>query len=143
MCRQNKCISFNGSDGRFYRNELCFDSNTIASNDIKNFKLNKDEEELFKIWKDILLELKKTKNYNRNYSHGLYQIDMECNTYYKLDINNNKLLPSNENWNNKKNSCIYYDYVELNGYIVSLKEKLKLYYKKYIQDKLFKYELLK
>ena len=68
---------------------------------------------------------------------------MECNTYYKLDINNNKLLPSKENWNNKKNSCIYYDYVELNGYIVSLKEKLKLYYKKYIQDKLFKYELLK
>ncbi len=143
LCRQNKCISFNGSDGRFYRNELCFDVDTVASNDIKNFKLNKDEEELFKIWNDILLELKKTKNYNSNYSYGLYQIDMECNTYYKLDINNNKLLPSNENWNNKKNSCIYYDYVELNGYIVSLKEKLKLYYKKYIQDKLFKYELLK
>ena len=143
LCRQNKCISFNGSDGRFYRNELCFSQNTIADNDLKNFKLNKDEEELFKIWNDILLELKKTKNYNSNYSYGLYQIDMECNTYYKLDINNNKLLPSNENWNNKKNSCIYYDYVELNSYIVSLKEKLKLYYKKYIQDKLFKYELLK
>ncbi len=143
LCRQNKCISFYGSDGRFYRNELCFDGDTIASNDIKNFKLNKDEEELFKIWNDILLELKKTKNYNSNYSYGLYQIDMECNTYYKLDINNNKLLPNNENWNNKKNSCIYYDYVELNSYIVSLKEKLKLYYKKYIQDKLFKYELLK
>ena len=143
LCRQNKCISFNGSDGRFYRNELCFSQNTIADNDLKNFTLNDDEKELFKIWNDILLELKKTKNYNSNYSYGLYQIDMECNTYYKLDINNNKLLPSNENWNNKKNSCIYYDYVELNSYIVSLKEKLKLYYKKYIQDKLFKYELLK
>ena len=26
----NKCRSFNGSDGRFYRNELCFDGKTIA-----------------------------------------------------------------------------------------------------------------
>lgn len=143
LCRQNKCISFYGSDGRFYKNELCFDGDTIAGNDIKNLKLNKDEEELFKIWNDILLELKKTKNYNSNYSYGLYQIDKECNTYYKLDINNNKIFPDDRNWNNKKNSCIYYDYIELNSSIISLKEKLKLYYKNYIQDKLFKYELLK
>jgi hypothetical protein len=36
-----------------------------------------------------------------------------------------------------------YDYPILNGYLTVLKEKLKSYYKTYITDKLFQYELLK
>lgn len=143
LCRQNKCISFNGSDGRFYKNELCFEQNTIADNDLKNFVLNENEKELFKIWNNVLKEAKTTKNYNKNFTYGLYQIDMELNTCYKTDSNGNKIYPENENWSNKKNSTIQYDYIELNSNIISLKEKLKSYYKNYIQDKLFEYELLK
>ncbi len=143
LCRQNKCISFNGSDGRFYKNELCFNENTIAINDLKTFELNNNEEELMKIWADILKEAKKTKNYNKEFTYGLYQIDEELNSYYKLDINGNKVYSNNKNYSNKNNSRIYYDYVNLNGNINVLKEKLKQYYKNYIQNKLFEYELLK
>ncbi len=143
LCRQNKCISFNGSDGRFYRNELCFDENTIANNDLKTFELNDNEEELIKIWFDILKEAKKTKNYNKTFAYGLYQIDEELNIHYKFDVNGNKLYPNDKNYSNKSNSRIYYDYVNLNSNINTLKEKLKQYYKGCIQDKLFEYELLK
>lgn len=143
LCRQNKCISFDGSDGRFYRNELCFSQNTIADNDLKNFNLNDIEKQLFKIWDDILKEAKQTKNYKSNYTYGLYQIDVELNTCYKIDVKGNKVFPNDKNYSNKKNSCVCYDYVNLNTSIISLKEALKNYYKNYIQDKLFKYELLK
>lgn len=143
LCRQNKCVSFYGSDGRFYKNELCFYQDTIANNDLKMFDLNKTEKELFKIWNEILILIKETKNYNKDFTYGLYQIDVELNTYYKLDINGYKIYPDDKNYKNKKNSSIYFDYQDLNSNIEVLKSKLKDYYKNYIQDKLFKYELLK
>lgn len=37
LSNQNKCLSFDGSDGRYYRNELCFDTtngDTVASADL-------------------------------------------------------------------------------------------------------------
>ena len=44
--------SLNGSDGRLYLNELCFDSDTLAAKKLQEFKdagytLAKEEEELF------------------------------------------------------------------------------------------------
>lgn len=125
----NKCVSFNGSDGRYYRNELCFDNTngkTIASSDLEKFELNDDEKEMFKIWNQIYNYATKTKNYNSNLTYGLWQIDYELNTSYKDD-----------------NKNTIYDYPELNGAINSLKAKLKIYYDKYIVGKLFEYELLK
>ena len=142
LCRQNKCISFNGSDGRFYKNELCFCQNTIADNDLKTFTLNNDEEELFKIWHELMAEARKTKEYNSNFTYGLYQIDMELNICYKYDKNGNKIYSNNENYSKIK-ADIEHEYTGLNTKIILLKGKLKEYYKNYIQDKLFKYELLK
>ena len=98
---------------------------------------------MIKIWFDILKEAKKTKNYNKTFAYGLYQIDEELNIHYKFDVNGNKLYPNDKNYSNKSNSRIYYDYVNLNSNINTLKEKLKQYYKGCIQDKLFEYELLK
>lgn len=142
LCRQNKCISFNGSDGRFYRNELCFSQNTIADNDLKNFELNNKEKELIKIWNNVLKETKKTKEYNKNYTYGLYQIDTEINICFKYDKYSNKIFKNDENYSNIKEK-IHYEYENLNTEIIALKDRLKEYYKLYIQDKLFKYELLK
>src|SRR5699024_11591283 len=34
LAYHNKCLSFTGSDGREYRNELCFDTDTQASKDL-------------------------------------------------------------------------------------------------------------
>ena len=67
-----------------------------------------------------------TKNYNKKYSYGLYQIIQELNTF-KKDVNGKTV----------------YDYPDLNGDINTLKVKLKEYYKEFIEPKCFKYELLK
>ena len=66
----------------------------------------------------------------------------------EIKAENRNILKADEeyeigNYSNKKNGSIIYDYVNLNTSIISLKEALKNYYKNYIQDKLFKYELLK
>ena len=122
----NKCLSFEGSDGREYTNELCLDVDTVAYKNLSNMNLNKDEKELIRIWTRILDKSKKTRNYNQNYKYGVYQITQELNTSRKDE--------------NKK---IVYDYPELNSDLESLKSMLKVYYKKYIIPNLLKYELIK
>ena len=122
----NKCRSLDGSDGRFYKNELCFDKGTLASNKLIKYKLTKEEQDLLNIFYDILKKSKVTKNYNKKYTYGTYQINKELNTRHKND---------NDEW--------IYDYPELNTAINSLKTKLSKYYEVSIQPKLFEYELLK
>ena len=97
-----------GSDKRFYENELCFDAGTLASEQLGKFKLNSDEKELIKNWEDILTEAKKTENYNKKLTYGLYQIEMELNTSERDE--NNKTI---------------YDYPTLNGEIENLKKEIK------------------
>lgn len=127
---QNHCKTFKGSDGRFYRNELCLDTTngeTIASEILKNLKLNDDEKKLILAWENIMNSVKKTKGYNSKYTYGLYQIDEELNTKYKDEILNKTI----------------YIYPELNGNIKTLKSLLKDYYLKEIVPVLFEYEFLK
>lgn len=127
LSRYNKCLSFTGSDKRFYKNELCFDAKTLASEQLEKYKLNADEKELIKIWQSVLSEAKMNKKkYDKRLAYGSYQIEMELNTSKKDD--NNKII---------------YDYPTLNGELENLKKKLKAYYSKYIMPKLFEYELLK
>ena len=123
---QNHIRSLYGSDGRFYRNEICLDENTIASEKIKELEMNEDEQKLIAIWNKILLQAKETKNYNPEFAYGLYQIDDELNTTHKNDKGKN--IP---------------DYPELNGNIKALKALLKDYYLKEIAPVLFEYEMLK
>jgi hypothetical protein len=122
---RNHCLSFNGSDKRFYQNELCFDLDTIASKTLKKYKLSKDEKDLIHLFYEILKEVKKTKNYNPEYKYGTYQIDVELNTSHKNE------------------ETIIYDYPELNTKLIELKTKLSNYYGSKIQSKLFQYKLLK
>lgn len=129
LSNQNKCLSFTGSDGRCYKNELCFDKDTIASKDLSNMELNEDEEKLISLWENILDKAKNTKNYNPNITYGIYQIIKELNTFEK--VNNNGRMGK------------VYDYPELNGNLETLRVKLKEYYKKYITNKMFEYELIK
>ena len=126
LSQKNHCRSFEGSDKRFYKNELCFDKNTLASSKLKDYKCTKEEQDLLDIFSDVLKKSRSTKNYNKTYTYGTYQIDKELNTRNKND---------NDEW--------IYDYPELNTAINSLKTKLAKYYESTIQPKLFKYELLK
>jgi hypothetical protein len=139
---KNKCKSFIGSDNRFYRNELCFDGNTLSQVMLDKLIssgviLSKDEKELFIIWNDIVVEAKKTIEYknlfsiNSNLTLGLWQIKEDIN----IDIPTGK---------NKHGKTIFSKkYAVLNTSVVKLDKALKSYYKNIIIPDLFKYELIK
>lgn len=127
---KNHCRSINGSDGRTYRNELCLDNTngeTIATKDLCSLKLNSKEEILINQWRKILGLAKKTNNYNKNLTYGIYQIWDELNTFEKDE---------------KTNTNIYH-YPELNGHLITLKSLLKKYYLTEIVPTLFEYQFLK
>jgi hypothetical protein len=127
LSQRNHCLSFVSFDGRFYKNELCFDADTVANTKLKEYELTIQEQELLNNFTEILSEAKKTENYNAKFSYGTYQIDKELNTRYK----------------DEETDRIIYNYPELNTKIVALKTKLSKYYEEIIQSKLFEYELLK
>ena len=129
LSNQNKCLSFSGSDGRYYKNELCFEEGTLARKDLEKCDLDEIEEELIELWSQILVKVKKTANYEDSLTYGIYQITKDLNTFEKVKIGNTT-----------KN---VYDYPELNGDLEALRVKLKEYYKTHIWDKMFQYELVK
>ncbi|MDY5932812.1 MAG: hypothetical protein SPJ61_02440, partial [Eubacteriales bacterium] len=100
---------------------------TLASKDLRKLKVNDAEKELLNIWELILIEARKTKNYNPKMTYGIYQIFAELNTT-TIDEITRENVP---------------DYRELNSYLKSLKQKLKDYYNMEIVPVLFKYEFLK
>ena len=127
---KNHCRSINGSDGRTYRNELCLDNTngeTIATKDLVYLKLNSKEAMLFNQWIKILELAKKTDNYNKELTYGIYQIWDELNTF-EIDESTRKKT---------------YHYPELNGHLITIKSLLKEYYLSEIVPNLFKYQFLK
>lgn len=126
LSQRNHCRSFDASDGRFYKNELCFDKGTLASTKIASYKLSAEEQDLLNTFTNVLKIAKTIKGYNSKYAYGTYQIDGELNTYYKSE-----------------NGESIYDHPQLNTAINSLKTKLVKYYEMTVQPMLFKYELLK
>ncbi len=126
LSKENKCLSFMGTDGRVYQNELCFDLNALAYKDLQTMYLNDDERALISLWYRILREAKATANYDFRWNYGVYQITKELNTYTV-----------------QKNRMRKYDYPILNGCLITLKMKLDAYYKKYIMPLMLGYELIK
>ncbi len=126
LSRYNKCLSFNGSDGRFYRNELCFHKDALANVDLKKFKLDADEKELLEVWGRVLDKAEKTGKMVGSFTYGPYQIEQEINTFVKTEDGKN-----------------VYDYPELNSELNTLKVLLKKYYTTHIREKMFEYELVK
>lgn len=127
LSRYNKCLSFDGSDGRFYRNELCFHKDTVAMNDLAKFKLDDEEKKLLEVWNRVLEKAAATGKMVEKFTYGPYQIEQEINTFHKDETG-------------KKN---IYDYPELNAELNTLKALLKTYYKTHIREKMFEYELVK
>lgn len=123
---QNHMRSFTGSDGRFYRNELCLDGDTIASKDLAKLNTNDTEKQLLAQWQHLMAEVKKTKEYNKALTYGVYQIFAEIDTSYKDDDGNTV-------WNN----------LEVHSALQTLKNLVKEYYNKEIVPKLFEHEFLK
>ena len=130
---QNHMRTFTGSDGRFYRNELCLDTTngeTIAARDIQKLKANAAEKKLVEQLQTVLYWAKKTDNergkYNSALTYGVYQIYDELDTSYTTD--DEKTI-----WDNQ----------ELHDALSTLKELCKAYYNAEIVPVLFEYEFLK
>ena len=159
LSNQNKCLSFDGSDGRRYQNELCFDNSKtyfagfdddgnpqpvpqsavdalpLALKDLNKYVMSKatalddDEKKLMEVWNQIITEARNTAGYNPAFNYGVYQITKELNTFQKISVG--------------KSEETVYDYPVLNGHLITLRTMLKAYYKSHITDKMFKYGLLK
>ncbi len=126
---QNHMRSFTGSDGRFYRNELCLDITngaTLASKELEKLEANPLEQKLFDQWEKLLAEAKKTLEYCPDLTYGVYQIYAEIDTWQK-DETGQKV------WNN----------LEVHSALQTLKTLVKEYYNKEIVPVLFEYEFLK
>ncbi len=126
---QNHMRTFTGSDGRFYRNELCLDTThgeTLASHDLLRLDMDSDESTLIGLWNTLLQRAKVTSEYDPSLTYGVYQIFDEIDTSYKDDEGNTV-------WNN----------IEVHSALQTLKELVKAYYNKEIVPTLFEYEFLK
>ncbi|MBR5714713.1 MAG: hypothetical protein IKX58_08030, partial [Clostridia bacterium] len=126
---QNHMRTFTGSDGRFYRNELCLDTtngDTLASFDLSKLNADETEKQLLAQWKNLITEAKKTAEYDSSLTYGVYQIFAEIDTSYKDEDGNTV-------WNN----------IEVHSALQTLKSLVKDYYNKEIVPTLFEYEFLK
>ncbi|NYI25409.1 hypothetical protein FHX51_000357 [Aeriscardovia aeriphila] len=126
---QNHMRTFTGSDGRFYRNELCMDTTngpTVASQDLKNLVCGPAEQRILDQWKTLMDAVKQTNEYDPRLTYGVYQIFAEIDTSYKDD--EGKTV-----WNN----------IEVHSALQTLKTLVKEYYNTEIVPTLFEYEFLK
>lgn len=142
MVSHNHCRSFVGSDGIYYRNELCFDNldgkTTLAKEKLDEYiaagyELSDSEREIFDKWNDILTYIHDncSDEYNSDYTYGLYQIDEEINVRIQQGVDS------------KGNPKMIQKYGDLNDYIKELKNLVKQYYLENLVDTLFEYEFLK
>lgn len=126
---QNHMRSLNGSDGRFYRNELSLDTtngDTVATSTLADLKVGEKEQQLLNQWDLTIREAQKTANYDSQLTYSVYQIADELNISRKTEEGD-----------------IIYDYPELNSQLKTLKTLVKQYYLSEIVPFLFKYEFLK
>ena len=126
---QNHMRTFTGSDGRFYRNELCMDAtngSTIALDELKYLTCGPAEQRIIDQWNVVMNTAKQTKEYDPKLTYGVYQIFVEIDTNYK-DAENKTV------WNN----------IEVHSALQTLKTLVKEYYNTEIVPTLFKYEFLK
>lgn len=133
--------SLHGSDGRFYRNELCFDGDTLGRQALDKFiengyKLSDDEQILLLQYKKIIGRVrsggsKKYPKFKDEYSYGIYQIDEELNTK----------IESGKKSNGEPN-MVFLD-GDLNNMLKEFKLAVKKYYIENLPKTMFEYELLK
>lgn len=126
---QNHMRTFTGSDGRFYRNELCLDTSngpTIASEDLRMLACGPSERRILGQWDALMDAARRADEYDSGLTYGVYQVFAEIDTSYKDDEGQTV-------WNN----------VEVHSALQTLKSLVKDYYNEEIVLNLFDYEFLK
>jgi len=122
ISQKNHCLSFDGSDGKFYSNEMCLDKNSLVRKELveqeKYGKLDRADLMLLGVFDELLELAKNTQEYNPKYNYGTYQIELDINTSYK-DGNDKKIF------NNEK----------VNTKLKELKTRLAEYYENELESK--------
>lgn len=128
--QQNHMRTFMGSDGRFYRNELCLDTTngeTLASMELSRLQVNKLEKRIMEQYKLILEYAKQSETYQSAFTYGIYQITTELDTFHKNNVT----------------GITEYDNQDLHSHLIGMKPLVKEYYNTEIVPVLFDYEFLK
>ncbi|MCR5259416.1 MAG: hypothetical protein K6E40_14820 [Desulfovibrio sp.] len=127
--RQNHMRSFTGSDGRFYRPEICLDGTngpTAALETLEGTDFDEEEKALLRQWDVLLAAAKKTSQFRPELTYTVYQIFAEIDLKRK-----------------DSEGRTVYENPEVHAALQTLKELLKGYYLGQIVPKLFEYEFLK
>lgn len=127
---QNHLRTFTGSDGRFYRNELCLDQTngeTVALKALKELTPGESEKKIMEQWRKTLQHAKQCGGYDPALTYGVYQIYAELDTSHKDEATGDTV------WDN----------VELHSALQALKQLVREYYNAEIVPTLFRYEFLK
>ena len=160
LSNQNKCLSFLGSDGRMYQNELCLDNSKYertredAKKEGKEITSGSKEEtemlELLPVAYRDLMEYEELNDDEKELvslwkkileeARATEGYDSELNYgVYQITKELNTFKEEKQGKGKKK----VYDYPLLNGDLNTLRTKLKEYYVSHIKDKMFKYQLIK
>lgn len=130
LYRNNHMRTDKDSSGKLVVNQLCLDTNTIASKKLSELSLDDRDKKLINMWNKVL-QYAKTSNstYKANYKYGVYQIMNELDTYTEIQ----KGLTTEKK----------YDNPNLHNNLCELNKEVKKYYEELIEPLLFKYELIK
>ena len=154
LTNANKCFSFDGSDGNYYRNELCLDNGTFARDLINKYRENEElsnvEEKLIEQYEKILNEIKKVQDnkymyeeYNPKYSYGVAQIQKTINIKEEdKDEAGNIIYERNSKGEMTPKMVDKYG-KNLSNLITPLQTALDEYYLKFIKPKMIMYQLVK
>lgn len=134
-----------------YYNELCLLQDTLSDKELAKFELDDEDKKLIAKWQLVLNEAKRLKPDFKKC--GLYQIEEELTNKKKSTKKEQTLQFESDDADfyygttqqeiTAGSEVVKYNNSNLMNYIKELKDELKIYYKSQIQDKLFKYELLK
>ena len=160
LSNQNKCLSFLGSDGHMYQNELCLDNSKYertkedAKKEGKEITSGSKEEtemlELLPVAYRDLMEYEELDDDEKELvslwkkileeARAAEGYDSELNYgVYQITKELNTFKEEKQGKGKKK----VYVYPLLNGDLNTLRTKLKEYYVSHIKDKMFKYQLIK
>lgn len=144
LAHHNKCLSFTGSDGRAYRNELCFDEGTLASKALAELRaehsLTDAESALITQWETVHRYARAVKSpvrhgeakavFDPEVPWGSYQIALELNTTHPVTSARGKVTN-------------VADSPDLNGALKTLRQMLASYHADTITPQLWRSGLVK
>ncbi|MBE8215403.1 MAG: hypothetical protein HAW62_03610 [Endozoicomonadaceae bacterium] len=130
ISKRNVCIS-----NENLTNNLCLYQDTEADKLLQAMDIDDADKILLSTWNKLLIKVKTKEEYNSQLKYGLFQIDKDIN----IGIPTGRKSKTGKMVMVKK----YGNTDDIDDMVKQLKDKLKEYRAKHIEEKLFEYQLLK